>query len=635
MSHPVVQDLRNQLADCLSAGQWAGARTALEQLWRTQPTLSTAGYVANSYRELREHVPLRPCRLAVLRSFTLEPMIPVLNAAALVAGFDLTVHLSPFNAYAQEILSPGSPLYSFDPEIAVLAVQTRDIAPALWDHWTQTPAAACAEAVEHALDSFRSWIRAFRANSSAHLLIHNLEQPVAPAFGMLDSQREQGQAAAVFTFNRELRRLAAAVPGVYVLDYDALVARHGRGTWHDERKWLTARMPIAASNLQYLAEEWVRALHPLLGKVAKVLVTDLDNTLWSGVIGEDGIEGIKLGADYPGACHLALQRALLDLSERGILLAACSKNNPEDALAVLERHPEMLLRPRHFATMRLNWTAKAENLRDIARELNLGTESLAFLDDNPVERDHVRTELPEVTVLDWPDDPLAYAQSVRRAPVFERLALSAEDGARNRYYAEQRKRDEMARQAGSIEDFYRSLGQRVEVMPAANGNVLRVAQLTQKTNQFNLTTHRYSEQQIAGLSASPDCRVYAVRVTDRFGDNGIVGAVITRDNGEVCDVDTLVLSCRVIGRTVETAILSFLVEDCRARNLRELRGWFRPTAKNAPAADFYRQHNFQTILSEDGATLWSLPVAEAAVVCPEWIAFEYREELSSRECAAS
>ncbi len=284
-----------------------------------------------------------------------------------------------------------------------------------------------------------------------------------PARGVFDAQSAENQASAIHGINRALRDVAAEHPGVYILDYDALVARYGRLQWHDERKWLTVRLPISAQNLNHMVNEWMRFLHPLSGKIAKALVVDLDNTLWGGVIGEDGMAGIRLGTEYPGAAFQDVQRALLDLHRRGILLAIASKNNPEDAMEALTTHPGMLLKPEHFACMRIHWGDKAQSLREIAKELNIGIDSLAFLDDNPIERRAVRTQVPEVMVLDLPHEPTEFARIVREFPAFERLTLSAEDLQRGSYYQAQREREHLEQSITSREDFYRSLNQEVEI----------------------------------------------------------------------------------------------------------------------------------------------------------------------------
>jgi len=302
-------------------------------------------------------------------------------------------------------------------------------------------------------------------------------------------------------------------------------------------------------------------------------------------------------------------------------LAVCSKNNLSDAMEALEKHPGMLLRPEHFAAFRINWIDKAHNLREIATELNIGLDALAFLDDNPTERERIRTELPEVNVIELPDDPMFYARALRKTPAFERLSLTDEDRERGRYYTEQRQRVELEQSAASLEEFYRSLRQEMDISTVTPGTLTRVAQLTQKTNQFNLTTRRYSEQQIAAMAAGPDWKVYSLRVKDRFGDNGIVGAAITHDTGEICEIDTFLMSCRVIGRTVETAFLSFLLNQARARDMKEIQGWFLPTNKNVDLVkEFYPLHGFKQIAGpEDGGSLWSLELSAAEMPLPAWI----------------
>jgi FkbH-like protein len=279
----------------------------------------------------------------------------------------------------------------------------------------------------------------------------------------------------------------------------------------------------------------------------------------------------------------------------------------------------MLLKPEQFAALRINWNDKATSIREIAAELNIGLDAIAFLDDNPVEREWVRRQLPMVTVIELPPDPLLFAQTLRGTPMFERLSLSAEDRERGRYYAEQRSRTTLAEQAGSLEDFYRSLAMEIEIEHVTEATQLRVAQLTQKTNQFNLTTRRRSEQEIAALAAGREATVYTARVRDRFGDNGLVGVAIVHCRGDECEIDTLLLSCRVMGRTVETAFLATIAEEARDAGHRTLSGWYRPTAKNAVVEDLYRSHGF--IAAEETATgvRWSLDLTTADLRTPPWI----------------
>ncbi len=587
-----AQGLRRQIDEALASSSWAIARGLLEALWRASPEPATAGFVVGRFEKLRGHVPLTPCRLAILRSFTVEPIVPLARACAFAGGIDLVAHVGEFNAYAQELLNPADRLYEFKPDVVVLAVQARDLVPELWTRFAELSPAEVEAAVTRCVESFRGWVSALRARSSARLIVHRLEPPRTPTNGILDAQQALGQASAIGRINDGIAAVARDATDVYVLDYPALVARHGVERWADERKWLTVRLPISSACLIHMAREWMRFVHPLMGKVAKAIVLDLDNTIWGGVIGEDGMAGIKLDAEFPGAAFQAVQRAAVDLFARGIIIAINSKNNPADAKEAIERHRGMILRPEHVAAMRINWQDKATNLREIAAELNIGVDALCFVDDNPVERQWVRDNVPEATVLELPADPMGYAQAIRDCPLFERLSLSAEDRSRGRYYAEERLRTEFESATTNVEEFLASLKMEAEIGAVDAGTLARVSQLTQKTNQFNLTTRRYSEQQVKEMAADPSCGVYWLRLRDRFGDNGIIGVGISRLRGSEVEIDTFLLSCRVIGRGIEGGFLGYIAERARERGARRVWGWFLPTKKNAPCKDFYSSVGF-------------------------------------------
>ncbi len=612
-------DLRGEADSLIAKGSTHLAASCLAELWRKEPGVSTAPFLVTRFEELRGKLSLVSYRAAVLRSFTVEPAIPLLTAEAFVRGLDLSVHLGDFNVFEQEILDGDSSLYRFAPDAVFLAARTPEVAPDLCNRFADLAPENIVAAVKRVVNSFSQWVRAFREHSSAALILHSLELPAHPQNGVLDAQRENGQTASIQEINRELRQIAEEHRGVYVLDYEGLLARHGRLHWNDDRKWLVARMPIAADHLIHLSREWMRFLIPLSGKTAKVAVVDLDNTLWGGIIGEDGMNGIKLGAEYPGAAYQNLQRALLDLTRRGILLAICSKNNLDDAMEALKNHPGMALTLSDFAAMRINWGDKAQNLREIAAELNLGTDSLAFIDDNPFEREQVRKALPEVTIIDLPANAMEYASAIRDCPVFERLVLSSEDRQRTALYARERERAQVEHSFESKEDFFRYLEQEAEVAPVSAASLARVAQLTQKTNQFNLTARRYTEQQILEMSERPGWQVLSISVRDRFGDHGLVGVAITQDRGECCEIDTFLLSCRVIGRTVETALLSQLAEHASSKGCKRLIGWFLPTKKNAPARDFYHLHGFAISEQSAAGSLWSLDLPKQQIASPEWV----------------
>jgi FkbH-like protein len=612
-------NLRAEIDRLITEGAAEPASARLAELWRREPGSATAGFLGTRLDQLRDKLPLTKFKFAILRSFTVEPIVPLLRAEAFIYGIHLDVHVGDFNTYVQDIVDANGSLYRFAPNAVVLAVRTEDVAPELAHQFADLAPEAARQAAERVASSYEQWVHSFRQHSQAALIVHSLERPSRPGFGVLDSQSETGQSGLIRHINSELRRIAGSHRGVYILDYDALVARYGSEHWHDDRKWLMARLPISADHLLPMAREWMRFLVPLTGRTAKALVVDLDNTLWGGIIGEDGMTGIKIGPEHPGAAFQALQRALLDLSRRGVLLAICSKNNPDDAIEAIDKHPGMLLRSNNFAAMRVNWGDKSQNIREIAEELNIGTDSLAFLDDNPFEREQVRAALPEVTVIEVAANPVEYAASVRDCPVFERLTLSEEDQQRTVMYAEQRQRASAEHSFQSKEDFFRFLEQEAELSPVSDLTLARIAQLTQKTNQFNLTTRRYSEAQIAEMSKQPGWHIFSIRVRDRFGDHGLVGVAIAHDEGEQCEVDTFLLSCRVIGRTVETALLAHLAKSAAERGRKRLVGWFLPTKKNAPARDFYPQHQFEMVEQNGTGSLWALDLMRQEVAFPAWV----------------
>ena len=611
--------IRDQIEHAIRDGNWALARSALQRFWESDPAPGAAPFVASRFEKLRGHVPLTPCRVAVLRSFTVEPVIPVARASAFVGGIDLEFRLGDFNAFAQEILDPASWVYSYQPRVIILAAQTRDLSPELWSGFADLSPAQVKAQVEEVSTRLGQLLKTLRSRTDAHVIVHSLQTPPSPAQGILDGLGEVSQRTAVAQINAALRQTANKLQNVYVLDYDALVARHGANNWEDTRKWLTVRLPIRADQLIHLAREWLRFLHPITGQICKCLVTDLDNTLWGGVIGEEGMAGIKLGQDAGGYAFASLQRAMLDMHQRGIILAIASKNNPADANEAIEKHEGMILRSRHFASIRINWNDKAQSLREIASELNIGLDALAFVDDNPVEREWVREQLPEVAVIELPADPMDYAEAIRSSPLFERLTVTDEDRSRGQMYAEQRARAELQSSVTSLEDFYRSLEMEVAIAPVQAETLARTAQLTQKTNQFNLTTRRYTEQQISEIAGDPARRVYVVRVKDRLGDNGIVGVALTRDQDGRCEIENFLLSCRVIGRTVETAILAHIAQEARSRGNSGLSGWFLPSAKNAPAKDFYKGHGFSVAGERPEGTLWERKLSGPDLECPTWI----------------
>jgi len=432
-------------------------------------------------------------------------------------------------------------------------------------------------------------------------LVSNLALGPAQAAGLFDASDPDGYGHLVAESNRELAREMAQVADAHVFDYAGAVSQAGAELWSDPKLWHMARSACSSQNLATLARRLARAVCAVVRPAAKCLVLDLDNTLWGGVLGDDGPHAIKLGDDYPGSVFKDFQAALLGLRARGFLLAVASKNDKQTVLDMLDTHPEMLIKREHLAAIYANWDAKPGNLRAIARDLNIGLDSLVLIDDNPVERAAVRAELPMVQVLELPTDPLGYLQALADMAGLDRPRLLDEDRQRAQMVERDVLRDTEREQAGNVADFLASLSMTAQVGLCDAATIERICQLIQKTNQFNLTTRRHKLEDIRRMASSPEHAVAWLRLADRYGDLGLVCVgILTRADESTWEIDTLLMSCRVMGRQVEDAFLAFLAEIAGERGARRLRGLFLPTPKNKPVERFYAEHGFAELPGGNG-----------------------------------
>jgi len=615
-------DRRAGIRASLEAGAVPMAMQDARLLLREQPS-------ALNYRFLRQLVDalphdvaeLKPYRVALLASFSIEFIHDALIAFGFVNGLRIHIYQPGFGQINQEMLDPGSGLYAFAPDVAILAIEGEDWLPEVYTDFMDVEASGVGlgAVVTRFGEQMGSLARAFRVTCAAPLLVHNLALACRRRAGIADLRLPQGQVNMVVELNHTLTQALADVVEARVVDYAGLVNAAGSSNWYDTRMRLYAKAPIANAMLGQLAQEYMRYFRALRGLSKKCLVVDLDNTLWGGVIGEDGIDGIQLGPNYPGSAFVEFQRAVLDLYRRGVILAIASKNNAADADAVFTDHQFMLLRKEHFAETEIHWERKSDSLKRIAQRLNIGLEHIVFADDNPAECAQVRRELPVVTVIQLPRRPELYVDALCAEGLFDTITLSAEDRRRGQLYQQRAQSESMRVGSGNIEDYYRDLDMELHIAPVDASSLARAAQLTQKTSQFNLTTVRYSEAEVAARLADPNWLAITVGVRDRFGDNGIVGVVMAQARDDRLDIDTLLLSCRVIGRTVETAMLAHLCDAALARGLGKLTGRLIPTAKNIPVRDLFERHNFSK-QSEDpaGTTIWGLDLERGRVERPTW-----------------
>ena len=394
-----------------------------------------------------------------------------------------------------------------------------------------------------------------------------------------------------------------------LLDVNALAALVGYTAWSAGRYWYAAKYPFAAAMIPLYADHVMRILAAQLGRSRRVLVLDLDNTIWGGIVGDDGIEGLVLGSGSPlGEVYAALQRMALSLKERGIILCVSSKNDEAIALDAFRNHPEMVLKEDDIVAFRINWDDKAANIRAIADAIDLGLDSFVFLDDNPAERKRVREALPLVAVPELPEDPSDWLAVFQAAGYFEQATFSKEDRLRAGFYKANALRTAQMERIGDHNDYLRSLQMTLSIAPFDDSGRKRIAQLISKSNQFNLTTRRYSEAEIAAMQSDPNVFAIQARLEDIFGDNGMISTVICRQSGPCWEVDTWIMSCRVLGRRVEEALLQYLVQRARLRGITEIIGRYIPTVKNGLVRDHFSRLGFIQTGAQNGETTWQLAV---------------------------
>jgi len=547
--------------------------------------------------------PLSGLNLAVLSSTTFDFITSALPAAAARHGVALGTWLAPLSQIEQEVLNPGSELYSQPRDAVLLGV----------DHqWFGLDAPAFGgdgEAqVGAALERLRVLLTTISQTGGATTIVPTLAAPASPLFGSFERRVAGSSRAMVERFNAALPELCAE-HGALLLDVAAVAELVGLARWSDPLAYNRYKLPFASDAVPLYCDHVGRLLGAVRGKSRKCLVLDLDNTCWGGVIGDDGLEGICLSGPE-GEGFVAVQRLALDLKARGVVLAVSSRNNDETARSAFREHPDMLLKEADIAVFQANWEDKASNLEAIARTLEIGLDALVLLDDNAAERAHVRAALPMVAAPELPNEAAYYPTVLMAAGYFETVSFSAEDRERAQSYAANAKRAEVFSQARNLEDYLASLEMKIGFAPFDPVGRGRIAQLINKTNQFNLTTRRYTEAQVAAMETSAAFTLQ-VRLADRYGDFGMIGVIIAQADGpETWDVDTWLMSCRVLGRQVERAMLGQLAEAARAAGVKTLRARYIPTAKNGMVADHYDKLGFTLVASDEtGGREYALDVA--------------------------
>jgi FkbH-like protein len=591
--------VKAEIRQHLKAGRLDEALDLIRQLRPTDP-IDLVEWGAEQLRALpaevvARRVPTRK-RLAVLGGATTSFLTPLIQLFACGRGLALETYESDFGLYEQEIWSDSPALHAFAPDVIHLHLSGRNLpfAPHVEDH---------ARAIEQQTERLVALCRAARERFGCPVIVNNFETEAESPLGSLDAVWPGSRNNLIRAVNERLARTLP--PQTYIHDVEHLSAVAGKRNWFDARLWNETKTAVSFDCQPLYADRLAATLGALFGKSKKCLVLDLDNTLWGGVIGDDGLPGIRLGVGNPeGEAFLEFQRYVKALKERGVLLAVASKNEPENALAPFREHPDMVLKERDISCLVANWEPKDGSLRQIAHRLNIGLDALVFFDDNPAERQLVRARLPEVTVVEVPADPSLFTRALDAANLFDALAVTEDDKVRGDFFQQNNARDELEAGAASYDDFLRRLEMRAFIAPIDGQNLARTVQLINKTNQFNLTTRRMTEAEVQALVANDAVYTSTIRLDDRFGSNGLISVVIGRVVGDSLDIETWLMSCRVLKRGVEFLEMERALNFCRQRGLRTVLGRYLPTAKNKLVSGHYAELGFVEVPGASEGTTW-------------------------------
>jgi FkbH-like protein len=544
-------------------------------------------------------------RLAIIGGYSFYPLRELLEHLGEMEGLPYELWWGEYDNYMAEIMDDTSGLYAFGPQAVLLmpSEQRCRYSGNLIDPRERQEA----EAVQ-ITESLLDLVGKIHDKTQAEILVTNFMLPARHDLGPYRSRTLGSDWSFRKRVNLELGLRAPSF--LHICDLEFLANRMGGIAARDDRAWFESKQPCSANLLPALAREIVHVMTSLRRAPKKVLVLDLDNTLWGGVVADDGIEGIEIGDTSPrGEAFKAFQKYIASLKERGVLLAVASKNDHAKAAEVFEKHPEMVLRLDDFVSFKANWEPKSENIRQMAVELNLGLDSFVFVDDNPAEIEIVRQFVPETALIALGPDPAGYVAQLQDCRYFEPRNITAEDLARTRQYQSETQRQALAATVTDMGAYLESLAMVGEISDFTTLDVPRLAQLINKSNQFNLTTRRRSEADLLALMQDPAYACFSFRLEDKFGDNGLISIVIGHAAGHLMEIDTWLMSCRVLKRQVEEEALNELVRRATALGCTKLEGLYLPTAKNEMVRDFYPRMGFSLTHEDEGGRKFELSLA--------------------------
>lgn len=550
-------------------------------------------YYLNKSKSLNIEKYEKQIRVALLGSFTLNGFEETLRVKCAEQNIGCITYVSGYNQYNQDILDSQSKLYKFHPDIVFLILDTRSVLGDLFYFPYSISDTERKKITNDKVHNVIDLVKSFTSKTKAKLVVTNLTVPTYSPYGIFEMKSAYGLQKMVNDFNSTLTAAIEDNEMIYVYDFNGFVTRYGELNVFDFKQYFLGDIKISMDYIPYFVHDLLGFIKTMLGLNKKCIVLDLDNTLWGGIVGEDGYEGIKVGNNPIGRAFIEFQKRLLALQQRGIILAINSKNNEDDALRVLKDHPDMILKEEHFASMKINWADKVQNMKEIASELNIGLDSIVFFDDDPVNREYIRNSLPQVLTVELSQDPSEYAQTLTDMNDFHVWRITKEDINRGKMYLQDKQRKQLEKSITNIEEFLKNLDIKLKIKKADNFTIPRISQLTIKTNQFNLTTRRYQEEDIKRFSNQDDYLVGCAQVEDKFGDNGITGAFIVKKQKSEWLIDTFLLSCRIMGRGIEDGMMGHILQKAKKEGINIIRGEFIPTKKNAPAEKFLSDYGFK------------------------------------------
>ncbi len=594
--------------------EFGRVQNLLRQLTSTLDLEAAGSMLAGLERGALEATGLREQRIALLGGSTFNALPNLLTAMLVERGIVPKVRLGGFNQWRFEVLGGAPTLSDLKPRLVACLLDDQVIFERAQGAFDLGVIEGICSAFPHELSN---WIDLCQATLGGTLVLSTLALSPMRSDRVIDYRNKARLSVAFARMNAEILSLSRTKARVVVLDTAALIERSGRAFAEDRLRHASGQV-YAGEFLRAYAQELTRIAVADLGQAKKCLVLDLDNTLWSGVVGDDGVGGIRLGGGYPGSAHQELQSLARDLMAQGVMLTVCSKNDDRVAREAIDTHPEMVLKSDAFVAITANWEPKPNNLRAQAAALNIGTDAMVFVDDNPAERELMRQVLSEVQTVELPAEPASYASHLAARGDFNLLEITEEDRARTRMYVAQTQRVELERSADNLEDYLMSLESTLILSPLNPLNRGRVVQLFGKTNQFNMTGIRYSEDEITRRTADGDVSFACARLTDRFGDNGLIAALsIARIPGGAWAIENFVLSCRVFSRHVEHALVTLVLEAARKRGVAEVHAGFVETSKNSKFAGFYSELGFAESGGAQG--LHFVRALDAMPELPRWI----------------